>query len=61
MILEQEHKEKWASRQDKKLREARRQTSKILRISRSTKNSPEDKNKMIRTSCNRFYSPLKVL
>ena len=37
MILEQEHKEKWASKEDKKLREVRRDSHHLLKIETTNK------------------------
>ena len=57
MILEQEHKEKWSSRRDKKLREARRQQSKqFIRISKLENKNLLEQKQLNKTSYSRFYS-----
>lgn len=58
MILEQEHKEKWSSREDKRLREARRNNSKrLMRISGIL--TPSEKQSNINRSTHSHFFSLK--
>jgi adenylate kinase len=64
MILEQEHKEKWASRQDKIERENRREHSRrLIRLSalmKPTDNKAYDKLLSTSGSFSRYNSDMKV-
>ena len=57
MILEQEHREKWSSHQDKKIREARRQYSRqFVRVSKLENKNISAFQKTAKTSHRRFFS-----
>ena len=50
MILEQEHREKWASKEDKSMREARRENKQFIKINRNSVHKIQTKNSIVKDS-----------